>query len=69
MNFIMKFQISNFFNFKLIYYEFFKYWILIIYSLQALSLLGYTQMTPVQASTIPAFLNSKDVIVEVNSNF
>lgn len=33
-------------------------------TLQALSLLGYTQMTPVQASTIPAFLNSKDVIVE-----
>ncbi|ORX42875.1 DEAD-domain-containing protein [Piromyces finnis] len=33
-------------------------------TLQALSLLGYTQMTPVQASTIPLFLNSKDVIVE-----
>jgi len=34
--------------------------------LQALSLLGFTQMTPVQASTIPLFLNNKDVIVEVS---
>jgi len=33
-------------------------------TLQALSLLGYNQMTPVQASTIPLFLKSKDVIVE-----
>ena len=28
--------------------------------------LGFTQMTPVQASTIPLFMKHKDVIVEVS---
>jgi superfamily II DNA/RNA helicase len=27
--------------------------------------LGFTQMTPVQASTIPLFMQHKDVVVEV----
>ena len=27
--------------------------------------LGFTQMTPVQASTIPLFMKHKDVVVEV----
>ena len=28
--------------------------------------LGFTQMTPVQASTIPLFMKHKDVVVEVS---
>ncbi|KXS16263.1 DEAD-domain-containing protein [Gonapodya prolifera JEL478] len=32
--------------------------------LETLALLGFTQMTPVQAATIPLFLKRKDVIVE-----
>ena len=34
--------------------------------LKTLSELNFSQMTPVQAATIPLFLNYKDVIVEVN---
>lgn len=32
---------------------------------EALNNLGFTQMTPVQASTIPLFMGHKDVVVEV----
>lgn len=35
-----------------------------LHSLQALQVLGFDTMTPVQASTIPLFLNHKDVVVE-----
>lgn len=35
-----------------------------IASLECLSLMGFTDMTPVQASTIPLFLKNKDVVVE-----
>lgn len=33
-------------------------------SLDCVSLMGFTDMTPVQASTIPLFLKNKDVVVE-----
>ena len=33
--------------------------------LDAVSTMGFTRMTPVQASTIPLFLGHKDVVVEV----
>jgi len=33
-------------------------------SLESISLMGFTEMTPVQASTIPHFLKNKDVVVE-----
>lgn len=33
--------------------------------LDAVSTMGFTRMTPVQASTIPLFLGNKDVVVEV----
>jgi superfamily II DNA/RNA helicase len=33
-------------------------------SLETVSLMGFTDMTPVQASTIPLFLKNKDVVVE-----
>src|ERR1700694_520416 len=33
-------------------------------SLEAVSLMGFVDMTPVQASTIPLFLRNKDVVVE-----
>ena len=33
-------------------------------SLECISLVGFTEMTPVQASTIPLFLKNKDVVVE-----
>lgn len=33
--------------------------------LDAVSTMGFTQMTPVQAATMPHFLGSKDVVVEV----
>lgn len=33
--------------------------------LDAVSSMGFTQMTPVQAATIPHFLGNKDVVVEV----
>lgn len=31
----------------------------------AINTMGFTKMTPVQASTIPLFMGSKDVVVEV----
>ena len=34
-------------------------------SLEAISSLGFEYMTPVQASTIPLFMQHKDVVVEV----
>jgi ATP-dependent RNA helicase DDX55/SPB4 len=33
--------------------------------LDAISSMGFTRMTPVQASTIPLFIKNKDVVVEV----
>jgi ATP-dependent RNA helicase DDX55/SPB4 len=33
--------------------------------LDAVSSMGFTKMTPVQASTIPLFMGNKDVVVEV----
>jgi len=33
-------------------------------SLETVSLMGFTDMTPVQVSTIPLFLKNKDVVVE-----
>lgn len=33
--------------------------------LDAVSSMGFTQMTPVQAATIPQFMGNKDVVVEV----
>lgn len=35
--------------------------------LDAVSTMGLTQMTPVQAATIPHFMGNKDVVVEVCS--
>lgn len=35
-----------------------------LFSLDVIQSLGYPQMTPVQASTIPLFLKNKDVVVE-----
>src|SRR5215472_14287182 len=32
--------------------------------LEAVSSMGFTRMTPVQASTIPLFMGNKDVVVE-----
>ena len=37
---------------------------LFLFSLDVIQSLGYSQMTPVQASTIPLFLKNKDVVVE-----
>lgn len=37
---------------------------LFLSSLDVIQSLGYPQMTPVQASTIPLFLKNKDVVVE-----
>ena len=34
--------------------------------LDAVSDLGYKRMTPVQASTIPEFMQNRDVVVEVS---
>ena len=34
--------------------------------LEAVSSLGFKQMTPVQAATLPHFLGNKDVVVEVS---
>lgn len=34
--------------------------------LDAVSSMGFAQMTPVQAATIPHFLGNKDVVVEVS---
>lgn len=34
--------------------------------LDAISSMGFSRMTPVQASTIPLFLGNKDVVVEVH---
>jgi hypothetical protein len=39
--------------------------IYIVFSLDVIRSLGHTQMTPVQASTIPLFMKHKDVVVEV----
>ena len=36
----------------------------LMHSLETVSLMGFTDMTPVQASTIPLFLRNKDVVVE-----
>jgi len=33
--------------------------------LDAISSMGFTRMTPVQASTIPLFIKNKDCVVEV----
>lgn len=33
--------------------------------LDAVGSMGFTQMTPVQAATIPHFMGNKDVVVEV----
>lgn len=33
--------------------------------LDAVSTMGFSQMTPVQAATIPHFMGNKDVVVEV----
>ena len=33
--------------------------------LEAVSSMGFTQMTPVQAATMPHFMGNKDVVVEV----
>lgn len=35
--------------------------------LDAISSMGFSRMTPVQASTIPLFMGNKDVVVEVRS--
>jgi ATP-dependent RNA helicase DDX55/SPB4 len=37
---------------------------LIFSSLDVIQSMGYTHMTPVQASTIPLFMQHKDVVVE-----
>lgn len=34
--------------------------------LDAVSTMGFSQMTPVQAATIPQFMGNKDVVVEVS---
>lgn len=36
-------------------------------SLDVVQAMGFTQLTPVQASTIPLFMRHKDVVVEVCS--
>ena len=36
----------------------------LLLSLDVIQSLGHTQMTPVQASTIPLFMQNKDVVVE-----
>lgn len=36
--------------------------------LDAISSMGFTRMTPVQASAIPLFMGHKDVVVEVRRN-
>lgn len=36
--------------------------------LDAVSTMGFRQMTPVQAATLPCFMGNKDVVVEVSSN-
>ena len=33
--------------------------------LEAVSAMGFSQMTPVQAATMPHFMGNKDVVVEV----
>lgn len=35
--------------------------------LDAVGSMGFTQMTPVQAATIPQFMGNKDVVVEVRN--
>jgi len=35
-----------------------------VFSLETVALQGFTEMTPVQASTIPLLLKNKDVVVE-----
>jgi ATP-dependent RNA helicase DDX55/SPB4 len=36
--------------------------------LEAVSTMGFKQMTPVQAATLPHFLGNKDVVVEVGKS-
>lgn len=38
------------------------------WTLDAIKTMGFTRMTPVQASTIPLFMGNKDVVVEVRSH-
>jgi ATP-dependent RNA helicase DDX55/SPB4 len=38
------------------------------WTLNAIKTMGFTRMTPVQASTIPLFMGNKDVVVEVRWN-
>lgn len=38
------------------------------WTLDAIKTMGFTRMTPVQASTIPLFMGNKDVVVEVRWN-
>jgi ATP-dependent RNA helicase DDX55/SPB4 len=38
------------------------------WTLGAIKTMGFTRMTPVQASTIPLFMGNKDVVVEVSWN-
>lgn len=42
-----------------------SYCVIIESSQDVISSQGFTQMTPVQASTIPLFMKHKDVVVEV----
>lgn len=37
--------------------------------LDAVSSMGFAQMTPVQAATLPLFLGNKDVVVEASFSF
>lgn len=36
--------------------------------LEAVSTMGFSQMTPVQAATLPHFMGNKDVVVEVSNS-
>lgn len=49
---------------KLFFFKSFSLLQLSLSSLDVIQSLGYHQMTPVQASTIPLFLKNKDVVVE-----
>ena len=43
---------------------FFTFLDTVLISLDVIQSMGHTQMTPVQASTIPLFMQNKDVVVE-----
>ncbi len=45
-------------------YVFFEEVDVLLISLDVIRSMGHTQMTPVQASTIPLFMQNKDVVVE-----